>query len=366
MTAKQVFEYTLVELNKKDAPSLLLEDYNYFINKSINQYINRMYNAYEMNQQKTDDLRVLKSTAVLKPLLNDDYTGSNLFGNVYEVNLPDDYLHILGCTVEYKLKKNYKCYNVGDYWQQGAIRTTGDMFPQLINNYYMRPMYKRPYYYINNVTTKTTFPTETNQEIITGKSFNITATFNDVFPSITVKWRNDSPQETFLFGDGGYYELNSKLTSANYTNKFIGSAESPTGIVISDVYSVTTSTPTVTTITENTSTTIDNGNKISGQRYGNNSKVRMEIRYGKDNSIFELWNVYIDYLKVPQFIRLTIDQVEEVEDNSQTLEYPDYVCQEIVNELVKLIMENESNPRLQTSIPVNQSIAMPGQEQQKR
>lgn len=115
MTAKQVFEYTLVELNKKDAPSLLLEDYNYFINKSINQYINRMYNAYEMNQQKTDDLRVLKSTAVLKPSLNDDYTGSNLFGNVYEVNLPDDYLHILGCTVEYKLKKNYKCYNVGDY-----------------------------------------------------------------------------------------------------------------------------------------------------------------------------------------------------------------------------------------------------------
>ena len=68
MTAKQVFEYALVELNKREAPSLLLEDYNYFINKAINQYINRMYNAYDINQQKTDDLRVLKSSTTLTPL----------------------------------------------------------------------------------------------------------------------------------------------------------------------------------------------------------------------------------------------------------------------------------------------------------
>ena len=31
MTAKQLFEYALIELNKREAPSLLLEDYNYFI-----------------------------------------------------------------------------------------------------------------------------------------------------------------------------------------------------------------------------------------------------------------------------------------------------------------------------------------------
>ena len=44
MTSKQIFEYALVELNKREAPSLLLEDYNYFINKAVNQYINRVYN----------------------------------------------------------------------------------------------------------------------------------------------------------------------------------------------------------------------------------------------------------------------------------------------------------------------------------
>ena len=90
----------------------------------------------------------------------------------------------------------------------------------------------------------------------------------------------------------------------------------------------------------------------------------MEIRYGKDNSIFQLSNVYIDYLKTPKFIRLTQDEVDEVEDNSQILEFPDYVCQEIVNELVHLLMENGTDPRIQSHIPVNQSIAPPAQPQQ--
>lgn len=107
--------------------------------------------------------------------------------------------------------------------------------------------------------------------------------------------------------------------------------------------------------------------RIPENRYGNRSKVRMEIRYGKDNTTFALSKVYIDYLKGPQFIRLSQEEVDKVEDSSQILEFPDYVCQEIVNELVKLLMENASDPRLQTHIPINQSIATPGQEpQQKR
>lgn len=69
-------------------------------------------------------------------------------------------------------------------------------------------------------------------------------------------------------------------------------------------------------------------------------------------------------MKTPQFIRLTQDQVDKVIDTSQVLEFPDYVCQEIVNELVKLLMENASDPRIQTNIPINQTIANPGQDQQ--
>lgn len=138
----------------------MLEDYNYFINKAINQYINRVYNLYDINQQKSDDLRVLKSSTVLTPIVTNDYgtTTATLFNKTYEVDLPDDYLHILNCVVEYGTQANFKCYNQGDKIHFGAKRLTADMFSQIINNYYMRPSYKNPYYYINNVNVNDTYP----------------------------------------------------------------------------------------------------------------------------------------------------------------------------------------------------------------
>ena len=286
MTARNIFEHALIELNKVQAPSLILEDYNYFINKTVQQYINKNYNAYDVNQQKSDDLRVLKSTAVLTPSISTDVTGA-LLSKTYEVDLPDDYLHILNCLVEYNVTKQFKCYNVGTPVHFGAKRLTADMYSQIINNYYMKPSYKNPYFYINNVNISNTYPTTDNQ------------------------------------------------VDVDYT---------PLG----------------------TEPRAENIEKIAPKRYGNKSKVRMEIRYGKDNTLFVLSKVYIDYLKSPQFIRLTQDQIDEVEDNSQILEFPDYVCQELINDLVKLLMENASDPRLQTNIPVNQTIANPAQEQPKR
>ena len=74
----------------------------------------------------------------------------------------------------------------------------------------------------------------------------------------------------------------------------------------------------------------------------------MEIRYGTDDSIFELKKVYVDYIKAPQNIRLTQEELDYTEDKSQMLEFPDYVCQEILNELVHIVMENISHQRLQT------------------
>lgn len=285
-----MFEYALIELNKVQAPSLLLEDYNYFINKAVNQYINKIYNLYDINQQKSDDVRVLKSTVMLLPLpaSASSYAGSSLLQKTYEVMLPDDYLHILNCVVEYEVLKTYKCYDINDLWSTGAKRLTADMFSQIINNYYMRPSYKNPYYYINNVNIKNTYNTSDNQELI------------------------------------------------NYTE----------GV--------------------EPNTVNNNVQRIAEERYGNKNQVRLEIRYGKDDSVFKLSKVYVDYLKAPQFIRLTQEQVDEVADNSQVLEFPDYVCQEIVNELILLLMENASDPRLQTHIPVNQSIANPAQEQQQK
>ena len=185
MTARQLYEAILIELRKENAPNLLLEDFNYLANKSINQYINKRYNIYDVNQQTTDDLRVLKATAILEPTKVSDYDGDlSLVGDLndssigmatYYVDLPQDYLHILNCICVYKVKKTYKCYNKNDTWRAAATRLTADAYSQVLDNFWLKPTYKRPYFYIHNLNTINdgTIPTNPYDEFGNGTDSNI-------------------------------------------------------------------------------------------------------------------------------------------------------------------------------------------------
>ena len=290
MTARELYEYALIELNKLEAPSLLLEDYNYFINKAVQQYINLVYAKLEIDQQSTDDIRVLKASTVLKPVKlyeNPSYShlANGMFKSSYYVDLPEDYMHLLNCIVEYKVGvSNFKCYNKGDMVYFAARKLTPDMYTQVLNNAYMRPMYKRPYYYLTNINTA--------NNIVTNPS------------------------------------MDTAILDANKENN-----ETPSALVDS--------------------------NTVPGDRLANPSIVRLELRYGTDDGVFVPNNIYVDYLKSPMYIRLTQEQINSTLDYSQVLEFPDYVCFEIANIFVRLLMENASDPRLQTNIPINNTIAAP-------
>ena len=277
-------------MNKLEAPSLLLEDYNYFINKAVQQYINLVYAKLEIDQQSTDDIRVLKASTILKPVKlyeNPSYShlANGMFKSSYYVDLPEDYMHLLNCIVEYKVGvANFKCYNKGDMVYFAARKLTPDMYTQVLNNAYMRPMYKRPYYYLTNINTANT--------IVTNPS------------------------------------MDTAILDANKENN-----ETPSALVDS--------------------------NNVPGDRLANPSIVRLELRYGNDDGVFVPNNIYVDYLKSPMYIRLTQEQINSTLDYSQVLEFPDYVCFEIANIFVRLLMENASDPRLQTNIPINNTIAAP-------
>lgn len=314
MTARQVYEGTATEVNKVQSMTLLLEDFNYFFNKAIYQYINKRYNIYDINQQTTDDIRVLKATIALPVTLATSAYGDtegldSLYGATYEVELPSDYLHLLNCVCDFELKKTFKCYNAGSRVQVGASRLTSDAWSQIIQNIYMRPSYKRPYFYIHNVDINTSNPTNPYDAV-------------------------NNPHGT---------DISSAKTDAD-----------------TNATEVTGGLPRTISIGGNAVTTVEREEQI---RFGNPSTVRMEIRYGKDHTLFELKKVYVDYLKAPQTIRLTQEQMDMTEDTSQIMEFPDYVCHEIINELVHIILENEGNPRLQTHIPISTSVANPAQQQ---
>ena len=290
MTIRELYEYALIEMNKVEAPSLLLEDFNYFINKAVQQYINKVYNRYDINQQSSDDLRVLKATTKLPVNIQDLSVGNVTSGVgyaaknkkfVYVAELPSNYMHILNCIVEFKVKKAYKCYAKDDHVDFPARRLTADMAAGIMHNVYMKPAYKRPYFYINNISD-------------------------------------------FELSDGNTNQADVDLNE--YT----------------DGYSSVTDSV-----------------KPEDTRKSNVSKVRLEIRYGDDSTVFEPVAVYVDYIKSPMFIRLTYQEITNDYDTTRPLEFPDYVCYEIVNELVKLLMENASDPRLQTNYAVNQTVADP-------
>ena len=177
----------------------------------------------------------------------------------------------------------------------------------------MRPSYKRPYYYIHNVNSSASIPT--NPYTSSGAGLGNGTDAANVGHNPNIALSGDPGKPTLGAGSGS--------TTLNLSRQLTNAADN------------------------------DLVERKSAVRYGNASEVRLEIRAGKDSSLFTLEDVYVDYLKSPQHIRLTQEQLDYTEDFSQMMEFPDYVCQEIINELVKLVMENSGDPRLQSNIAVN-------------
>ena len=372
MTARQVWEGMLTELSKVNAPSMLLQDFNYFFNKAINQYINKRYNIYDISQQTTDDLRVLKATTVLEPELiantisgvdTSDWKAGNasLFGATYEVYLPLDYLHMLNCICVYKLNKRFKCYNEGDYVQFAAKRLTADSWSVVVNDYYNRPLPERPYYYIHNVNQSVDLPTNPLEDVsILTRTLKGTDSAKDYTNSNSIKIYVRKYKESQEGEEQEVTNLEDQYELQTFKEKHPTWIVTETAEVKNTTESQSNLPRTISLKNIQNKSTVE---KESGVRYGNPSSVRCEIRYGKDHSVFELQSVVIDYIKAPQTIRLTQEQVDLTEDTSQIMEFPDYVCQEIINELTMLVMENTADPRLQTNTVVTQSIANPAQQQ---
>ncbi len=379
MTARQVFEATLIELSKIQAPSLKLYEFNYLFNKAINQYINKVYNVYDINQQTTDDLRVLKATTFLTPHKvelagrkssaakdsaiqntsavtgNQDspeggYTGQalsylskahrsiqSLHGATYEVYMPIDYLHMLNCVCIYYVAKQKDCWDAGSYIEIPATRLTADSWSQIITDIYNRPSPMRPYYYIHNLNQQQVLPTDPRTSVETGTGLEeVGIDMNGIYQVTHAdggEWENNDINS----GTTGGADIEKQNSNFQRTFKLnVNGKDTQVSLV----------------------------EKPIALRAGNTSNVRCEIRYGKDDSLFQLVEAQIDYVKCPQFIRLTQEQIDLTEDTSQIMEFPDYVNQEIINELVHLVMERVNDPRLGNNIQMTQSIARPTGQQQ--
>ena len=262
----------------------------------------------------------------------------SLHGATYEVFLPIDYLHMLKCVCIYYVAKTKDCWDAGSYIEIPATRLTADSWSSIITDIYNRPSPMRPYYYIHNVNQKQVLPTDPRGEI------TINTGGGDYQQPIGIDMKTYPYHVTKADGGEGVTDVNTgngcdttdtSEQNSNFQRTYVFDDGTENGARISLV------------------------EKPSAVRIGNVSNVRCEIRYGKDDSLFQLAEVQVDYVKCPQFIRLTQEQIDLTEDTSQIMEFPDYVNQEIINELVHLVMERVNDPRLSNNMQISQTIARP-------
>lgn len=395
MTAKQIYEATAIELSKIQAPTLKLYEFNYFFNQAIRQYVNKIYNIYDLNQQTTDDLRVLKATATLLPY-EFKSTGNTaidyLHRGTYFVDMPDDYLHLLNCICLFNVNKIKDCWNEDDVMVVGATKLTADSWSSIVDDVYNRPSKKHPYYYIHNqndiyldsnyelTAINSELPTNIDSATATVPSGNATDKLHDYDYSVWHAVLDAAKQAALtatapnavILAAQGVADITQDMATAitNVSNSLAATATA------NDAYTALLAIPAIASGTYNFERTFtfngvanaeDAVEKSAGIRHANSSKVRIEIRCGRDKSnVFSLSAVQIDYVKAPQYIRLTQEQLDSDEDISQIMEFPDYVNQEIINELVNLIMRKTNDPSLNTHLQITQSIARPtGQQQQQ-
>jgi hypothetical protein len=94
-TSRQAYIDILTELLKEEAPTLYLEDFLYYYNKAISEYMKTRYELFEVTQQLSDDLRSWKK----------DFNTSGLIvpiDSIYETHEGkkiDLYRHLLGCII---------------------------------------------------------------------------------------------------------------------------------------------------------------------------------------------------------------------------------------------------------------------------
>lgn len=140
-TARQAYVDILTELVKEEAPTLYLEDFLYYYNKAINEFMKRRYELFEATQQVHDDLRFWK-----KPFNT----------NKMELGLDDidsqSYRHMLGCLIDVTLTRpDTRCdHRVNTTKQYKATRMTSDIKTGIANNAYLEPRFYRPYFDIVN------------------------------------------------------------------------------------------------------------------------------------------------------------------------------------------------------------------------
>jgi len=135
-TTREAYIDILTELVKEESPTLYVEDFLYYFNKAISEYMKVRYELYEITQQLTDDLRFWKK---------EHNADSNI---IHTSSFSPAYRHLLSCIIGVKLIKPVRQCNqeVGEVKQYKAIRLSSEVKAAILDDAYLSIQPYRPYF----------------------------------------------------------------------------------------------------------------------------------------------------------------------------------------------------------------------------
>lgn len=155
-TARQAYIDILTELVKEEAPTLYMEDYLYYFNKAISEYMKMRYEMFETNQQLADDMRAWKKSfpaLTLETPISSIHKTSTVDGKVVKT---EEYRHLLSCIIGVQIDRPIsKCdQRPGTTVHYKVTRMSSEIKAGLLGNKYLEAKFYRPYFEIIDNTIK--------------------------------------------------------------------------------------------------------------------------------------------------------------------------------------------------------------------
>lgn len=348
MTVRDVYEATLAEANKVNAPTFTIEEFNYYLEKALLAFSNERYNFYNTNQQLSDDLRVLLKTAKFSfvedtwnpstaKVVTTDSDNDGVADGVYVSSLAD-----------VKDGISVAATSTGLYAFVASVDYDTVTYPYQIYTTNANYSAGSKIYIKSDQLTSDSF----TEDSTTDRILSLTLPASDYFHVLSVRtyWKG-----TKLSGKSARLTFPAKRLTYDMLN-----------VIENNVFMRPRYSRPYFMVWDNDKNSGVQGYTVESYTAEQN-RPRIDVHVGIEATGIELERVEIDYLKMPEKVILDeIDVWSTGDDGSQVLEFPDYLKNQFVRRITDYILEVNRDPRIQTHTQFNQEIPAVPLEYQAR
>lgn len=345
MTVREVYEAVLVEINKVNAATFSTEEFNYVLNKAILGYTNERYNFFAVNQQLSDDLRVLQKHVVYNynktadNTTRTDATYNPIRGKVYSAGGSGTQLKVSSVT-DLKTGDRVKFTPAGTPVTITAV--DADAYPYEVT--FSGSVAAVPVGSLIYLETPNVAIVEDYEDVeVADGHITMTLPSSDYLHILSCRtfWKGMKPN-----GQSAYLVYGAKRMTFDIQN-----------VIQNNVYLRPAFNRPYFMLQDNVMNAgIDKITDLADYRAYHN-KPQFDVYVGKPNPTAVLDKIRIDFIKNPELIILNdIDIFTAGKDTSQVLEFPDYLKNEIVLRVSQYILENMRDPRIGTFPSLNEDI----------